>query len=203
MDKFIAAIVKNSPLALVVIGAALFVIGAAGGWPYPVLQVRELGWRIALAAMGGIVAALGGLLLWYGKGEPDVSSTSPTLAKKYGIKIIFPPDGERLDKDFELIGTYKEKPPDEGAALFSIGLDKHYYFKDYVKFETNTKRWSARVSFGETPGRRIILVVILGRAGQALVRYWHRVIRDHGSHSAIEALTPDILECDRVTIFWK
>jgi hypothetical protein len=78
----IEKVISNTPLALVLIGLLLVVIGAAGSWPGPALQVNELGWRIALAFMGVIVVGVGGLLIWREKVPPAPAPSCDV----YGIK---------------------------------------------------------------------------------------------------------------------
>lgn len=58
-------LIENTPLAVIVVGLFLFIVGAAGGWPTPKLEVNESGWRVALAIMGAVVAVSGGLILWF------------------------------------------------------------------------------------------------------------------------------------------
>jgi hypothetical protein len=128
MDKsVIEALIKNSPLALVLIGLLLFLIGAAGGWSKPALQVNELGWRVALAAMGGVVAGLGGLLIWRVKSDEE----SPASAKKYGIQIVYPGNLAKIGNDVEVSGTYNIKPPDNSIILIERRPDaQEYWFKN-------------------------------------------------------------------------
>jgi hypothetical protein len=54
-------LMDRTPLAIVVIGVIVFIIGAAGGLPIgtPPLQVSDLAWRIGLAAMGLILCISG------------------------------------------------------------------------------------------------------------------------------------------------
>jgi protein-S-isoprenylcysteine O-methyltransferase Ste14 len=58
-------LLERAPLAVIVIGVIVFIIGAAGGLPLgnPPLQVTDLSWRVGLGAMGLILAAVGLLLL--------------------------------------------------------------------------------------------------------------------------------------------
>jgi hypothetical protein len=63
MEKAAANLIKNSPLAVIVIGAFLFLVGAGGGFPALKLHV-DGNWKAALAAMGAVLVAVGSLLLW-------------------------------------------------------------------------------------------------------------------------------------------
>jgi hypothetical protein len=61
-DKtFIEKLIERTPLAFVILGSILFIVGAAGGAQYLKVQVNEMGWRIALAAMGVVLCAVGSL----------------------------------------------------------------------------------------------------------------------------------------------
>lgn len=64
LDKSVVEkLLSNTPLALVIIGVLLFVIGAAGGLPRFSIHVAESGWRIALAILGLVLIAAG-YLVW-------------------------------------------------------------------------------------------------------------------------------------------
>lgn len=65
-DKsFVEKLLDHAQLALVIIGAVLLVIGAAGGLPVgtPPLQVIDNTWRIVLAVAGSILISVGVVLL--------------------------------------------------------------------------------------------------------------------------------------------
>jgi hypothetical protein len=202
MERIIQALIKNSPLALIILGILLLVLVAAGGWTSQGVVIQETGWRIAVAAMGVVVATLGGLLLWRSHNSAT-PSPDQAPAEKYGVRISDPPNNSILGSRFELKGTYDKKPPSNGCAIFSVGVDRHYHFQQYINFENNTDRsWSATLKFNRLPGRRIIKVVELGRAGQALVEY-QRKLQHAGYWIGIETLTPDVVVCASITIEWK
>jgi len=74
MDKTIESLVKNAPLAIVVIGVMLCIIGAAGGLPVgeSPLLVEDPAWRIGLAGMGILLVGVGVLLMLRASDEaPD------------------------------------------------------------------------------------------------------------------------------------
>jgi len=190
----IEKLIDNSPLALVVIGVVLFVIGAAGGWPSPALEVNEAGWRIALATFGVVVAGIGGLLLWRERtSRPPEVALSP---EDYGIKIVSPKDGTSVSSHCAVLGTYQNKPPDGSVWLFAAS-DSEYWPQETVKFDTKTKTWYASANLGKSG---LIKIVLMGKAGQALCEYYFKVGRITDKYWSIETLTPDIVECSRVTV---
>ena len=65
MEKIIENLINRSPLAVIIIGVTVFLIGAVGEVPVgnPPLRVPDVGWRIALGAMGAILVVSGILLL--------------------------------------------------------------------------------------------------------------------------------------------
>ncbi len=85
--RWYETLIENTPLAVILVGLFLFVVGAAGGikdaggW-IPKFEVNERGWRIALAVMGAVVAISGGLFFWLDKFRTnrlrDISS-SPAI----------------------------------------------------------------------------------------------------------------------------
>jgi hypothetical protein len=202
MEKSIQALIKNSPLALIVIGLFLVVMGAASGWKSQGLEIQEMGWRIALGVMGGVVAAVGSLLEWRSRNQLPSLDSAPA-EEKYGITINKPLNNSMFGSQFELSGTYDKRPPHKGCAVVSLGLDNHYHFKQYINFEnSNDRTWSTMLHFGSRPGRRVIKVVTLGKAGQALADYQHAVQRA-GYWIGIDMFTPDIAVCASITIEWK
>lgn len=60
----IEKLLERAPIAIIVIGAILFVLGAAGGLPIgnPPLTISDPTWRIALGLMGGFLVVIGLLL---------------------------------------------------------------------------------------------------------------------------------------------
>ena len=201
LDKStIEKVISNTPLALVLIGLLLVVIGAAGGWPSPALQVNESGWRIALAAMGVVVVGVGGLLLWREKAPP----ASTPSCEVYGIKIVYPRNGQEVEADFEIYGTYKTKPPNEKIVQVFHGPPgtPAYWpiIEAKVNFDVERKTWHTGARIGGNPAPRDIVVALMEQAGQALCDYYHKVGEETGKWPGIITLTPDIVECDRVTI---
>jgi len=63
MEKILAPLFKNTPLALVVIGLFFILIGAAGGVEKLALVIDNLAWRIAISGMGTVVSLFAALLI--------------------------------------------------------------------------------------------------------------------------------------------
>jgi hypothetical protein len=200
MDKAVGKLIENAPFALVIIGLLLLIVGAAGGWPQPKLEVTEPGWRIALAAMGVIVAAGGGILMW-GK-RPEATLLDP---KKYGFKITSPIDGAKVQMP-DVSGTYVESPPPGYVAMiFDFGPKAHTYRpRQRAILTASTKTWTAyTVNIRGEPGEeRFLILALVGKAGQALCTYFDEVGKhtDPKNRPPIYTLTPDIIECHRVRI---
>ena len=72
-------LIDRAPIAVIVIGVLLIIIGAAGGLPIgdPPLQVEDFGWRITLSVIGGILMTVGLLLVWRGVSKKPTEEENP------------------------------------------------------------------------------------------------------------------------------
>jgi hypothetical protein len=80
----IEKLIDNVPLAVIVIGVFMLIIGAAGGLPTgnPPLQVTDYTWRIGLGVIGVVLTGLGVLLLFHENGliESNNGQTKDSVA---------------------------------------------------------------------------------------------------------------------------
>ncbi len=93
MQAILDKLLSNTSFALVLSGAFLVLVAAAGGFPLLTIQVSELEWRIALAALGVLFAG-GGLFIWWREkpGRDRVAVDTPTRTAKQEVvleKIAF------------------------------------------------------------------------------------------------------------------
>ena len=198
----IGRLIDRTPLAVIVIGVILFVIGAAGGWPSPSLQVNEMGWRVALGAMGVVVAGIGGLLLRRETRAIPRGSSEVYLASDYGIKIEMPRNGAELGGRPEVSGSYTKKPPDGALRLFVVVSDGSYFWPQEVvkQFDTKNKKWYARIYLGGSPSYgAVIIAAIVGQSSQILWDYYYKVGPQTG-WSPIDGWPADVIECDKVGV---
>ncbi len=92
LDKSVfQKLIERTPLAVLIIGLALFVISAAGSIPGVSVDIGELGWRYALGALSLIVVGFGTLLIWR---EEKASSLNESL--------------EQMGKTAQTLGNYVE-----------------------------------------------------------------------------------------------
>ncbi len=198
MEKYFKALIKNTPLALVLIGLFLIVIGAAGGWDKFYVKIPDLRWRIVLAIMGVVVAGFGALLIWRGTGEAESSS----LAKECKLTITAPTDGAEVDGNVQMVGTYEKKAPEKRIVFIERSMRSGlYYFKKWPMEFGKEKKWSAECQIGGDSGaKRMLHVAVTGSGGQALYDYYFRVLAETKQWPGIETLPPDIVFCDQVKV---
>jgi hypothetical protein len=199
--SIVLVLIQNTPLAVMVVGLFLLVLGAAGGWPKYELHITEPGWRIAIGVIGAITAGAGFLQYYH---RPSFEKPD---AKKYGLRITSPQINEMVPNRISVRGTYEKKPsPDEFEVRvieLSLISQKHYP-KRRVAFDERLKTWETidfGIGGGRSNGKRIIMVSLLGKGGQALCEYYDRAGEENKHHyPGIQKLTPDIIECDRITV---
>jgi hypothetical protein len=200
MEKLLNSLVKNTPLAVVVIGVLLVVIGAAGGLPQLSLKVAEPGWRFASGAAGTLVAGFGGFLILR---APSRSSNLAALAEGYGLKIFSPVNASDVKEYVGVFGTFKNRPPDKSVWIIERSLRSGVNsFKRRPLFDETDKRWSApqcRLG-GKTGEKRVLFVAVVGDSGQALADYYFKVGNETGQWPGIETLPLDIVPCDSIQV---
>jgi hypothetical protein len=124
MEKILAPLFKNTPLALVVIGLVLIIMGAVGKIERFSLAIDSPYCRIGLAVMGAIVASFGGLLIWR---ENSIARPS-VLAKKFGLQITSPVNGDLVNGRVGLVGRYRSKPADESITIIEASAESGNHF---------------------------------------------------------------------------
>ncbi len=198
MERVLKALLKNTPLALIVIGLFLVLLGASGGYEKYGLKVDNASWRIVLASLGAFVVVFGGLLIWRGEGDLDTKR----IAKECDPKISSHKDGDEVQEHIQLRGTYAKKPPDSVLAVIELSTSsRHYWFKKAPLLDEKVKQWFADIRVGGNPGsERIIYVAVLGTAGQALQKYYFSVPEQTKGWAGIETLSPDIIRADSVRV---
>lgn len=83
MDRIVESISKNTPLAVIVAGLVVVVIGAAGGVGQAIV-ISGLIWQVVLLIVGVIVAASGVVIAWRQR-LSQADSTTPNKS----LRLIF------------------------------------------------------------------------------------------------------------------
>ena len=204
----IAAFSRNTPLGVVVLGLALFLIAAASGVPYFQLQINELYWRLALAILA-LFVVIGGALLFWTKGSDEAP-----VVEKCNFKITSVDHNGEIELHgtheqpgqknyYDLRGSYDHKPP----AGYSVGIaelqdpgaNTRYRLRKIVTIDDD-HTWRVRdVWGGDKPGLELtIAVIIFGRGGKALWDYWEKV--GAGKRPSIDNMTPDTHVAHRIRV---
>jgi hypothetical protein len=212
MDKFIEKVLENTPLAVMVIGVFLFVIGAAAGFPKSELVVNQTGWRIAMAGMGVVVFLIGGLFFW--RERTRGGEVKQVSNKDWRIKITSHRDRDRVTGEFPVTGSYSLRPSGDFVVwvLEQSSRTSKYYPRRAVHFESDNTWTATSISVGGEPNSdRILIVAALGNGGQALAKYFDDVAeqtrqlqRRHKGETirppGIKDLPSDIVRCHEVIV---
>ncbi|MFA4987115.1 MAG: hypothetical protein WC712_11055 [Candidatus Brocadiia bacterium] len=199
----LSKLIDNTPLALVAVGLLLIVVGAAGGWPNPPLQVSELGWRVALAVIGAFVVATGVLFYW--RLSIRGNSTAQVLfSDNCNIKLVSPYAGERVGRSFSVSGTFEELPDGTAVWVSTVhrgGKTSEFWPQRCAIVDRKDKTWHSAVNHvgGAKGDSAEILVLLVGRDGQCLFDYFDKV-GSQAKWPSIEKLTSDIVEVASVKV---
>lgn len=122
METFLNALIKNTKLAIIVIGLLLILMGAGGGFSKLSLTIDGVGWRVALFLMGMIVAGFGALLMWRNSNN-DLEDES--ISADYALKIRWPVNGTAVDGHIKVVGTFQNFPPADRVWMLERSLSTY------------------------------------------------------------------------------
>lgn len=198
-DTIIGKLIENTPLALMILGGVLLVIGSIGEVPKLNVSVKDLGGRVSLIAIGVLVLLFGGILLWNDKAH---DSKTREVKKDYGIKITSPKLNARVGESFDVEGVYKTRPPDGVAWVLEYRPETmEYWPKSPLLFRDKSNDWYVPVRIGGGDNQKIeILVAQVGKDGRALLEYSLRVGEFATDWVSIKSLTSDFALRDSVTV---
>jgi hypothetical protein len=208
-QEIISRLIDSVPTLLIVLGVVVNILGLAGGVTYHQwLPINETAWRIGTVVVGMALLALG-----FFQSRKDF--TVPQ-ARKYGINIQHPAEGERVGV-VDVKGTIKKALPD-GYALKILriypGTDNFIPVGE-ARVDIEKGIWKAEnCDIGGVPGdRRSIGAYLIGPGGAILLDYFvkasrvHNKLRDEVGKKGeflplLEKRTPDMVECDRISV-WR
>lgn len=199
MDSLLNALIKNTKLAIIIIGLFLMLMGASGGFSKLSLTVAGPAWKVALFIMGVIVAGFGALLIW--RTGHEIGETDSSIYD-CALRITFPLEEAGLQGNVKIKGTFQKLPPRDRIWVLERSLTTGlYYFNSRPIFEDENKRWYAEYTVGGEPGsERVLQIVAVGNAGKALAEYYFKVIKDTGRRVGIEAITADIVPLHSIKV---
>ena len=192
MEKILAPLFKNTPLALVVIGLFFILIGAAGGVEKLALVIDNLAWRIAIAGMGTVVSLFAALLIWRGSnadpGVPDV--------REFGLKIT---STKTAGTQVNLEGSYRRKPPEDMVVIIERNNKTgDHYLQHPPNFDPKSPKWYGQYGIGS--GERTLTIAVMGKSAKSLKTYYDLVGTRSRQWQGIKDLPPDLVHCDSVDV---
>ncbi len=124
----------------------------------------------------------------------------------YGIKIIAPVNGEKVDNTILIRGIYNELPTSSSLQVFTISQDRQYRPQQGARVivDRNAKEWHASLSTTsiemQKGQNKTIGVALIGEAGDALCQYFWKAGRLAKQYPGIDKLTPDIIFYGEVVV---
>ncbi len=130
------------------------------------------------------------------------SDLEATTCTAYGIKITSPKQGADVGAEIEVSGFYEVEPPKDSILLVYVSSDgRGYWPQNIVEVNPVRKTWRGKFLMGGDPPQVAdVMVAIMGKPGRVLFDYFAKVGQETGRWPAIEKLTDDMVECDRVSV---
>ncbi len=194
-EDYKTTLIKNTPLALVILGLVLILAGATGGIS-SYASISDTSARILVSVVGAVVAAFGGALIWRARSE---SQTAEDIKKRYGFAITNPPDRSEVDEYVDLSGNWKGASDRPHVVIIEQSPNsRKYWFKDLVYLDNS---WHCRCRVGGEAGNdRIIHVAVVGKNGKALEEYYRDAGTENKHWAGIKTLTDDIVLCASIQV---
>ena len=205
MDKFLKTLLKNTPLALVVIGVSLLLLGASGGFEKYGVKIEGVGWQVCLALMGVVVASFGGFLAF--RGDVATQSGVAQLAKRWDLKITSHRNGDQVDPWISLRGTYSVVPEVGSVAVIEQSTaTKKWYFRKPPFFDEKNRQWFTDFQLGGAAGQdRVLYIAVLGKTGRVLQEYYFALEKRAPAaawleDNWLEEADADVLRLDQIIV---
>jgi len=208
LKEFFSKLPENPVSLLILLGAILVVIGAAGGITYKSILPFTAPWaQFAVGGLGFVLAMLGVLFVWGGSRS----------AKPYGIVITHPRPGEHVRR-VNVSGNIRKLPPEEYKLwVLRVYDDGRIAPLREVTIDKNDQTWVApNCDVGGRPDqRRFLAAALIGKCGQTFFKYYFEAATHHNKWMddldvprdtegrylpAISTPPPDIIECHRVEV---
>jgi hypothetical protein len=212
--KTVSLLLGSIPALMVVLGAAILILGMAEKLQYDKSVLSVSGNSRILAEVVGAAMIAAGFVLYL----MDKTKAKITKASDYGVKITFPAERDRVDK-ITMHGSIKKSPP-EG---YKLRVFRTYNSGGYVPIGgeaevfAETKTWKATGCSvgGDTNEEKVLKVYMIGPGGQELLSYFDEASIIHNRMRQklvaftkekedflplIYAFTRDMVECAKVSV---
>jgi hypothetical protein len=195
-------ILERPAILVLILGLLLFVLGIANGIQYN-------GWLPLEPTKAWIALGVGLLLLIGGAALSIEDVAGQVTARSYNVKITAPTPNETVGI-VDIKGTSSRRPPDDyKLMIFRIYPNRSFVPMHEVHFETD-QSWSFNGCNlgGKTGQTRTIGAYLVGKSGQALIRYYEEATEFHRSVKTnpeeflprITSMTEDMIRCDEVIV---
>jgi hypothetical protein len=187
----------------------LALVGALIGISVPFLEDRGKKWAAAIIAISLLIASSVWIGYEYGivhspNNGGEAASVNNNPCETFDLQILSPKEGEIISGETSIMGTFENIPTADDFQLFVRTNSQPYEYwpkgRVFLIIDTDKKTWEWTGDLGITQDSSTIIVSVIGNAGRALTDYFVEVGYWTGLYPGIKELTPDIIECDRITV---